>query len=356
MNKNRARVVAVLLSCCAIAAPAGAQSYSMFKVPLPMIMRTVVSRDVEGRMGRLAMDPMSGRLYVAAFRHGSLQVLDETGMRVMQVVSDLPEPQGVLLLSDQRRLLVSCGDGSVRVFGVNEKGELAAEREIRLGGEADAMVYDRGSKRVWVGHGRNVSSISPADGEKSKAIQLAGMARGMALEPKEGGRLFVNVASEGQIVVIDPAKGDGEIVATWTLKDAKNNVPLALDAQGGRLFVACRGPGRLLVLDSADGKELQRFDIADDADGVWHDPIGKRVYVTAGGGAGQVAMFRLGEKGEYAVEHLVPTATGARTSFLSPERRRLIVAAPKIGDQPTFLYVYVIPNENESVPAGTKQP
>ncbi|MBY0262721.1 MAG: YncE family protein [Phycisphaerales bacterium] len=356
MKTTRRLFAAVLVSCAALS-PALAQSYSMFKVPLPMVQRSVVSPDVDGRMGRVAMDPLTGRIYVAALRHGTLQVLDDSGMKVAQVVRDLPEPQGVLVLSDQRRVLVSCGDGSVRVLGIGEKGVLTSEREIRLGGEADLMRYDQAAKRVWVGHGRNVSRIDPATGEKDKAIVMPGMVEGLAIEQRDGGRVLASIASEGQIVVIDKAKN--EVSATWTLKDAKNNNPIAIDEAGGRVFVATRSPGRLLVLGAKDGAEQARFDIADDADDCWFDPIGKRVYVSAGGGAGQVAMIRqtVGGAGEtFAVEHLVPTATGARTCVLSPERRRLVVIAPKIGDQQSFVYVYVVPNEGESVPAGTKQP
>jgi len=352
MNTARIFVASALVSCAALA-PALGQSYSMFKVPLPMVQRSVVSPDVEGRMGRVAMDPLTGRLYIAALRHGTLQVLDDSGMKVAQVVRDLPEPQGVLVLGDQKRVLVSCGDGSVRVFSIGDKGVLSPEREVRLGGEADLMRYDPAAKRVWVGHGRNVSRFDPATGEKDKPVVMPGMVEGLAIELKDGGRVLASIASEGQIVVIDKAKN--EVSATWTLKDAKNPNPIAIDEAGGRIFVATRGPGRLLVLGAEDGAEQARFDIADDADDCWFDPIGKRVYVSAGGGAGQVAMIR--QTGEtFAVEHLVPTAAGSRTSVLSPERRRLVVIAPKIGDQPTFVYVYVVPNESESVPAGTKQP
>lgn len=324
------------------ASPAPAQSYSQFKVPLPMIQRSVIP-NIEGRMGRLAMDPKSGLLYVAAMRDGTLQVMDKAAMKVAQVVPDLPEPQGVLFLNEQRRLVVSCGDGGVRILKVDDEGKLSPDREVRLGGEADVMRYDPQSKRFWVVHGKFVSSVDPLSGEKSKPITLPAMSEGLAVE-ENGPRVFVTAANEGKVFVVDKAKN--EIVSTWEIKDLTGTSPLAIDEPGQRLFVVTRNPGRVVVLDISEagkGKELARMEIGEDADDAWWDAVGKRLYVSCGGGGGEVAMIMQDGKDSYKTEHRITTATGCRTSLLIPSQRRYIVIAPKSGDTPTFIFIYIIP-------------
>lgn len=332
---------AVVLGVCGAQA-AVAQSWSQFQSPkpnpLPMIARSVIP-EVEGRMGRLAMDQKSGRVYVAALRDGSLRVLDHTMMKVAQVVPELPEPQGVLMLEDQRRLLVTCGDGSVRVFKIADDGVATEERKVYLGGEADAVRYDERNKRAWVGHGKFVTSFDPATGEKSKSIELPAMCDGVAVEQR-GGRVFANVGAEGKVVVIDKEKN--AIETTWELKEAKGNNPIDLDEDNARVFVAARNPGRLIVLDSKDGKEIARLPIGEDADDLWYDRTGTRIYVSCGGGAGEVSIALQESKDKYSMWTREGTAAGARTSVLIPQKRRYVVIAPKSGDTPCFVFIYVI--------------
>jgi DNA-binding beta-propeller fold protein YncE len=341
-----ARAAVVGASVCGIAgavSSAGAQTYEQFKVPLPMIQRSVIP-NVEGRMGRLAVDPKSGLYYVAAMRDGSLQVMDKTVMKVEQVVPDLPEPQGVLFLTEQRKLAVSCGDGGVRILKVDDAGKLTPDREVRLGGEADVMRYDPQSKRFWVVHGKFVSSVDPTTGEKSKPITLPAMSEGLAVE-EQGARVFVTAANEGKVFVVDKAKN--EIVSTWDIKDLAGTSPLAIDEVNQRLFVVARNPGRVAVLDASptgNGKEIGRMEIGDDADEAWWDSVSKRLYISCGGGGGEVAMIKQEGADKYIVEHRITTATGCRTSLIVPSQRRYIVIAPKSGDTPTFVFIYMIPS------------
>jgi hypothetical protein len=148
-------------------------------------------------------------------------------------------------------------------------------------------------------------------------------------------------------------KAEAEVIPrqAWELKDAS---PFALtaDEKGGRLFVASRNPDKLLVLDMKDGMELDRLAIGGGAGDCWWDAIGQRVYVSCGGGGGEVSMVWL-KDGKFITEHHVDTAPGARTSVLMPERRRYIVCAPKL-DQFSFVYIYVLPNANEHHEQGPK--
>jgi DNA-binding beta-propeller fold protein YncE len=366
MNTLRRCGLIVALSCGTLAAQSAlAQVYSQFKDALPMIQRSVLNDPADstgvpdGRMGEIGYDPVTQCMYFAAPRSGVLIVMDPACMTRVQVLRDLPEPSGIAIDAAGRKLVLTGGDGSVKIFTINPAGTadgkptpagtLTLDKSVNFLGEADQIRFDAKGKKAYVGHGKFLSWIQPADGAKcEKSIELPGPAKGLVLDPNSA-RIFVSVPAKNQIVIVD--RGEWKITATWDLKDAAQNFPIALDEQNNRLFVACRNPTQLLILNSNDGKELQRCEIGDDSADCWWDPMGRRVYVSCGRPGGLISMIREVD-GKFSVEHQVDTAPGARTSLFIPEKRRYVVVAPKLGDaaqggMPTFVYIYVLPNMND---------
>jgi hypothetical protein len=70
------------------------------------------------------------------------------------------------------------------------------------------------------------------------------------------------------------------------------------------------------------------------------------VYVSCGGNGGFVDVYaQTSEDGKvsgYSRYHQERTNVGCRTCVFVPEQRRLIVAAPQIGTDPTFLYIFFV--------------
>lgn len=319
----------------------------MFKnEKLPMIQRSVL-KDVSGRIDRMAVDLVSGRLYVAARNKGTLEMLDLDGSKQAPLIPDLPEPQGVLVVSDLRKLVVSCGgDNSVRVFALSPTGDATEERSIKFAGETDPLRYDPATKRMYVGHGKFMSSFDLMTGEKGAMLELPGMPEGFVIDPTSN-RVYINIAQTGQVVVAERSdSGELKIAETWTLKDLKGNNPMALDPTGGHLFIVCRNPSKFVVLDTKTGNQLGALDVTDDADDCWWDMVQKRVYVSAGGAGGFVDCYQQqsenGRVSGYTRYHQQRTNVGCRTSVFVPEHRRLIVAAPSLGTDPTFIYVFIV--------------
>jgi DNA-binding beta-propeller fold protein YncE len=351
----------------ACASGVSAQVYGQFKDPLPMIQRSVLNDPTdttgvpEGRMGSIGYDPFTQCMYFAAPRSGAVIVLDPSGMSRIQILRDINEPMGIAVATDLRKLVLTCGDGSVKVYSINTAklapapdgksepaGTLTLDKSVNNPGEADAVRYDSKSKKAFYAHGKFVSWIDPAAGEKSpKSLEMPGAPKGIVLDPSSN-RMFVSIPSKQQIVVVD--RDTWTIEATWQLKDA-SVFPMSIDEAAGKLFVCSRNPDVMLVLSLKDGAELARLPIGADAADCWWDAIGRRVYISCGGNQGQISMLRLVD-GAFTVEHAIDTAPGARTSIFIPERRRYIVCAPKLGDaaqggMPTFVYIYVLPNANE---------
>src|ERR1700730_4378963 len=59
------------------------------------------------------------------------------------------------------------------------------------------------------------------------------------------GRIFVNVPDAGHIAVIDVASG--RQAATWPVRDARANFPMAFDNETKQVLVAFRKPAKLMV-------------------------------------------------------------------------------------------------------------
>ncbi len=309
-----------------------------YKDPLAMMQRSVLP-NVTGRIDHMAADPQTGRLFVAAIRNGSLEVLDIQANMVVQSITGLAEPQGVVYVPELRRLVVSCGgDGACRVYQADGAGVLAESARVQFSGEADNLRYDGAAKRVYVAHGRAIGSFDPKTGEKGPDAALDGQPEAFELDPKAR-RIYVNIAAAGHVAVIDRDKD--AVTATWILDGAKSNFPMALDAERARLFVACRQPAKLLVLDTASGKTIATLDCPPDADDIWYDGATRRILITGGGG-GKIASIKQESADAYTPEFTMTTAAGARTSLLIPEQRRFIVAAPKLEDDPAFIFIYLI--------------
>ena len=170
---------------------------------------------------------------------------------------------------------------------------------------------------------------------KVSDIKLSGHPESFQLE-KNGERIFVNVPDSGAVEVVDREKG--AVVATWPIKGASENFPMALDEADHRLFVGTRSPARLLVLDTETGKIVADLDSGGDADDIFYDAKAKRIYVS--GGAGAIRVFTQKDANQYEVLGEVSTAEGARTSLFVSESRRLYLAVPDYGGQQAEVRVY----------------
>jgi WD40 repeat protein len=323
--------------------------HSQFKVPLPMMQRGVVP-GVEGKMGQIVYDQRSKRLVFAATRSGSLEIFDNSGIKVVQSIKDLPEPRGLAIEPKSGILLVTCGDGSVRLFTPQDNGEFKTPGlTVQLRGEATSVRLEPDGKRAWIAHGKFVTPLklplTPADTpEPGASIELPDRVDGLVVHAD---RVYASIGKRGEIVVLDRA--DSKRLATWTPKHSNGLGSLAIDPARKRLFAAARDERKLLVLDLADGKELTRLETPADPETVAYDPEpGNRIYVTCG--SGKVLMVRQTPAKDpaatetYTIEHIEPTMAGAGTSLLLNDKRKLIVTAPKLGDaQPCFIYVYILP-------------
>ena len=289
---------------------------------------------VEGRIDHMALDAAGQRLFVAALGADRVEVVDLKEGSVAHVVMGLAEPQGVVFLPATGRFAVACGrDGSLRYY---DGATYAPADVLDLGDDADNVRFEADTGRLYVGFGEGgIAVVEKA--KKTAEMRLPGHPEAFALQSK-GPRIFVNVPGAGSVVVLDREKG--KVLATWALKDARSNFPMALDEVHNRLLVGCRDPARLVVLDAADGHAVSSVEIAGDVDDVFVEEGSRRAFASCGEGFVDVLMTADGDR--WARTARVATAPGARTSFLDSKAGRLYVAVPHRGSQAAEIRVYAI--------------
>jgi DNA-binding beta-propeller fold protein YncE len=312
-------------------------SLAMPAAPAPEPLRMAASVElphVDGRIDHLAFDASSQRLLVAALGNNTVEVVDVKANTHVRSVPGFREPQGIAVAADAKLVAIANGQGEgLDLLNAETYARTAA---VRLGDDSDNVRYDAAARRLYVGFGGGaLAAIDPQKATALGEVSLPGHPESFQLE-RSGPRVFVNVPTAAQIVVVD--RTSLKIVTTWPVTSARANFPMALDEANHRLFVGCRRPARLLVFDTANGKEIASADIVGDTDDLFYDPARKRVYVS--GGEGYVDVLDAQDVSKLTRTARVSTAPGARTSLFVPELSRLFVAVPHRGAQKAEIRVY----------------
>lgn len=302
--------------------------------PVPLVLEVKIPLGkVSGRIDHFAVDLAGQRLFLAELGNNSVGVVNVRTQKLIRTITGFKEPQGVGYVPSTDTLYVAnAGDGSVRLFqGV----DLSPSGSIELGQDADNIRVDTQANRVFIGYGNGaLAIIDPSSRTKVADIPLKGHPEGFR-QDQANGRIFVNVPDAGHIAVIDLALR--QQIATWPLRDAQANFPMAFDDQAHQVIVAFRSLPRLLVYQAEDGAVAAKLGICGDSDDVFVDSKRHRIYVSCGEGYLDVLEAR---GGSYERIARIPTAYGARTSFFSPELDRLYVAVRATWTEPAAVWVF----------------
>lgn len=311
------------------------RSYAETRTPL-RLERTIALPGVQGRIDHLAADLPGERLFVAALGNNTLEVIDLKIGKRLRSITGLTEPQGVLYLPESQKLLVTNGgDGSLRVFDGNS---LALLDTVKFSKDADNIRYEPQTQQIYVGFGDGaLGALDAKTGKHLWDVGLAGHPESFQLE-QAGPRIFVNVRPANHIAIVDRKKR--EVTAIWSLLDAKDNFPMALNETNHRLFVGCRNPTRIIIYDTESGKMVGELDVAGDVDDIFYDAMAERLYASCG--EGFLSVFQQTDTDHYKVMAKISTAKGARTSLFVSQQRCLYLAVPHQGEQPAEVRVYAV--------------
>jgi DNA-binding beta-propeller fold protein YncE len=170
--------------------------------------------------------------------------------------------------------------------------------------------------------------------KQNRRICRPGHPEGFQIDRKAN-RIFVNVPRSRTIVVIDGLTG--KQTATWPLKDASGNFPMAFDDDAQRVLVAFRTPAKLGAFSAADGRSVASVDLCGDADDLFVDAKRHRAYVSCG--QGFINVLDTQDPG-YRRLARIRTVSGARTSYFVPSIDRFFLAVRATSTEPAAIWMF----------------
>jgi DNA-binding beta-propeller fold protein YncE len=317
-------ILLAISTACAGARDAGALKL-LQTIPLP---------GVKGRFDHFAIDPKGQRLFVAALGNNSLEIIDLAAGKRLRSVAGMSRPTGVLYLPEPNQVVVANGgDGTLKFL---DGAEYRVLQDLPDVADADNLRLDPKTRFAYLGYGEGaLGVVDPATHTLIGSVKLPAHPESFQLE-KQGGRIFVNVPDAKQIAVIDRTRR--AVTETWPMETFRANFPMVLDEPSRRLFIGCRRPARLVVLDATTGTSVAVLPISSDIDDLFFDAMRKQLYLACG--EGFVDTIQQTTPDTYKRISTLPTATGARTAFWSPDLDRFYLAVPDRGTQNAEIRVF----------------
>ena len=265
----------------------------------------------------ITVDSTARRVYLS---HGTeIKVIDADSGAVITNITGLKQVHDVAVAGEFGRGFISDGaQGKVIIFDLQS---LKVTGEAKADKDADCVIYDPFSKRVFVMNGDPHSStvIEAKSGSVVGTIALGG---GPEFAVADGnGTVFVNLEDKSELVAIDSRSL--KIKSRWPLAPAGAPTALAMDVQHHRLFSAGRDPQKLVVLDSDSGKVLQSFPISAGADGAAYEPETGLVFVSTREGV--VHVFHQDSPDKFSEAETIKTEFGAKTMGLDTKTHNLFL-------------------------------
>ncbi|HEY6249804.1 MAG TPA: YncE family protein, partial [Candidatus Angelobacter sp.] len=195
----------------------------------------------------ITVDSAARRVYLS---HGTeIKVIDADSGAVIGNITGLKQDHGVAVAAEfGRGFITDGGQGKVVMFDLKT---LKITGEAKADQDADSVVYDPASKRVFAMNGDPNSStvVDAKSGNVVGTIALGGAPEFAVADGK--GTIYVNLEDKNQVAAIDSQTL--KVKSRWPVAPAGAPTALALDQQHRRLFSAGRNPQMLVVMDADNG-------------------------------------------------------------------------------------------------------
>ena len=278
----------------------------------------------DGSWDYIVPDTPNHRLFIA--RQNRVMVVDEDSGTLLGEVSGINGAHGTAIAPETGHGFATSGtDQSVVMFDLKTFKTLG---RIPAAEDADAILYDSASKRVFTMNGDAHSStvIDPGPGTLIKNIPLGG-------KPEYGasadGKVFANLTDTNEVVEIDEKALT--VVRRWSTEPCKQPVSMALDTVHHRLFSGCRS-GVMAISDYKLGKVVATVPIGSGVDGAGYDASAGDAF--ASNADGTLTVIHQDTPDQYHVVENVPTPIGSRNMALDPGTHRIFIVTAKFGPVP----------------------
>ncbi|HEY6308559.1 MAG TPA: YncE family protein [Candidatus Angelobacter sp.] len=265
----------------------------------------------------ISVDSAARRVYVS---HGTeIAVMDADSGVLVGSITGLKQDHGVAVATEfGRGFITDGGQGKVVIFDLKT---LKTIGEVKADNDADSIVYDPASKRVFSmnGDSKNSTVIDAKTGTVAGTIDLGGGPEFAVADGK--GTVYVNIEDKNELVSIDTSTL--KIKSRWPLAPAGTPTALAIDLQHRRLFSAGRKPQMLVVLDADSGKVIQSFPISSGVDAAAYDPETGLIFASTR--EGMIHIFHEDSPDKFSEVETVKTEFGAKTMGLDLKTHNVFV-------------------------------
>jgi hypothetical protein len=274
------------------------------------------------------VDPAARLVY---FTHGTeVNIVNaDTGDKVGTVTGDWKRVHGVAIVPDLNKGFITDGDaGTVVVFDLKT---LKVTKTIKAEDDADWILYDTASKRVFAfnGSSHTATAIDPVKEEIIKSIPLGGAPE--QAYPDGKGMIYDTLQSTNEIVAIDTH--DLVVKSRFPVAPAGAPTSITMDRKNRRLFVGGRNPKLLVMMDADTGKVIgEPFPIGDRVDANVFDPA--TMTLAAATREGTLHIFHEDSPDKLSVVETIKTEFGAKTMGLDPKTHNLYLTTSDFGPAP----------------------
>jgi YVTN family beta-propeller protein len=246
------------------------------------------------------------------------------------VVGDIPNTSGVhgiVLVPELNKGFTSNGRANtVTVFDLKT---LVASKQIPVGKNPDAIIYDPLSKLVFTCNGVSLdaTAIDPKTDTVKGTIPLDGRPEFAVSDEK--GHVYINLEDKSTIAAIDSRRLAVE--ARWPLSPGEEPTGLAMDRKHRRLFAGCSNK-LMVVVDADNGRLITTLPIGSSVDAAAFDPSSQLVF--SSNGEGTLTVVHEDSPDKYSVIENVVTQRGARTMTLDPKTHKIFLDTADFGPTP----------------------
>jgi YVTN family beta-propeller protein len=263
------------------------------------------------------VDSASRRVYLS--RGTAVEVIDADTGALVGYVPGFKRQHGVALAPEFNRGFAT--DGTAAQVTIFDLKTLKPVGQVKGEPDADGIVYDSGSKRVFTMNGDSNSStvIDAKSGSVVKSIPLGG-APEFAVSGGNG-MIYANLADKNQVIAIDVQSL--EVKSRWSTAPSGGSTALAIDREHHRLFTAGRDPKVLAIMDAESGKVIQSFPITSGTDAAAYDPETGMIFVSTR--EGNIHIFHEDSPDKFSEVDTVKTQLGAKTMGLDTKTHKLFL-------------------------------
>jgi DNA-binding beta-propeller fold protein YncE len=271
----------------------------------------------------ITVDSSARRVYLS---HGTeVKVIDADSGSLIGNIAGMKQDHGVALAREFGRGFITDGaQGKVVIFDLKT---LKVMGEAKAADDADCVVYDPASKRVFVMEGdpNSLTAIDAKSGSIAGTVQLGGAPEFAVADGR--GTVYINLESKNEIVALDSQALT--IKSRWPVAPAGGPTALAMDTEHRRLFSAGRDPQMLIVMDADGGKVMQSFPISAGVDAAAYDPETGLIFVSTR--EGMLHVFHEDSPQAFSEVETVKTEYGAKTMGLDTKTHNLFLDTADFG-------------------------